>query len=91
MIYLIFIFGILVVIAFVVSLYLFFRDKQHSRKSSGKSRPPRVPSYELYTWIDEEVSSRKLYRVPGLSGRELARELGMTERQLKKEIGRAHV
>lgn len=58
-----------------------FRSRRHV--SSAKRRKPRnIPSYELSSWIDEEVAKDKLYRKPDMSAFELADELDMSVWQL---------
>lgn len=93
MLYLIVISGLLLLLfGFAISFCIYVRDRRrHSRPSSCKRRKPRkIPSYQLYAWIDDEVAKNKLYRKPDLSEVELADELGMDVWQLRSVISKAY-
>lgn len=92
MIYIILSFILLTVIAFFVSFYMYSQDKRHARSARSQGRKParEIPSYELSSWIDDEVAKDKLYRKPDMSVSELAAELGISERRLKQAINNAY-
>ena len=92
MIYIILSFILLTVIAFFVSLYMYSQDKRHTQSAPSKGRRParEIPSYELSSWIDDEVAKDKLYRKPDMSVSELAAELGISERRLKQAVNNAY-
>lgn len=86
------IFGIVIVIGFCLLFGMYLRDKRKTTSASTKRRlkTPNIPSYELSSWIDDEVAARKLYRKPDLSVAELADELGISERRLRHAINNAY-
>lgn len=83
---------ILIAIAFGASFYMYIQDKRHARSAQTKS--PRmdkeVPSYQLSSWIDDEVAARKLYKNTSVTAADLANELGISERRLKHTINNAY-
>ena len=92
MIYIILSFILLTIIAFFVSLYMYSQDKRHAQSARSQGRKParEIPSYELSSWIDDEIAKDKLYRKPDMSVSELAAELGISERCLKRSINNAY-
>lgn len=84
MLYIIVILILLALGGFAISFRLYVKDRrQHCHSSSGRRRSHRnIPSYELSSWIDEEVAKDKLYRKPDMSAFELADELDMSVWQL---------
>ena len=92
MIYIILSFILLTVIASFVSFYMYSQDKRHAQSARSQGRKParEIPSYELSSWIDDEIAKDKLYRKPDMSVSELAAELGISERRLKRAINNAY-
>ena len=92
MIYIILSFILLTVIAFFVSFYMYSQDKRHTQSARSQGRKParEIPSYELSSWIDDEIAKDTLYRKPDMSVSELAAELGISERRLKCAINNAY-
>lgn len=81
-----------VLASFGISFYMFLKDHQRA-KAATFERPltvPDIPSYQLSSWIDDEIAARKLYRKPDISAAELAAELGISERRLKRAINNAY-
>ena len=91
MIYILLSILILIAIAFGASFYMYIQDKRHARSAQTKS--PRmaeeVPSYQLSSWIDDEVAARKLYKNTSVTAA-LANELRISERRLKHTINNAY-
>lgn len=88
MLYVIILFAIVLVVSVAVSFGMYVRDKRQKRPTPAKNRHTarEVPSYQLNTWIDDQVAERKLYSNPDLTAADLAEELGVSERLLKHTI-----
>lgn len=71
-------------------MYIQDRRRQRSVQDTARRHTLEIPSYELSSWIDDEIAARKLYRKPDISAAELAAELGISERRLKRAINNAY-
>ena len=83
---------VVVLASFGISFYMFLKDRQRA-KAATFERPltvPDIPSYQLSSWIDDEIAARKLYRKPDMSVAELADELGISEKRLEYTVGNAY-
>ena len=85
-------FILLIAVAVSVSFYTYIQDKRRipSVRLKGRKTAREIPSYELSSWIDDEIAKDKLYRKPDMSVSELAAELGISERRLKRAINNAY-
>lgn len=85
-------FILLIAVAVSVSFYMYIQDKRRipSVRLKGRKTAREIPSYELSSWIDDEIAKDKLYRKPDMSVSELAAELGISERRLKRAINNAY-
>ena len=92
MTYIFILFGIAVVISCFFSFTMYLRDRRHTPSASSPKTGilQDVPSYQLSSWIDDEVAARQLYSKPDISASELADELGISERRLKHTISNAY-
>lgn len=83
---------LLAAIGFAVSFRMYVKDRQRVRHSSSAKRRElrKIPSYQLYAWIDDEVAKGKLYRKPDMSASELADELGLDVFQLRSIIRKTY-
>ena len=85
-------FILLIAVAVSVSFYMYIQDKRRipSVRLKGRKTAREIPSYELSSWIDDEIAKDKLYRKPDMSVSELAAELGISERRLRRTIYTAY-
>ena len=84
--------ALLLAIAFCVSFIMYIQDRRRQRsvQDTARRHTLEIPSYELSSWIDDEIAARKLYRKPDMSAAELAEELGISERRLRHTIYTAY-
>lgn len=92
MLWIIIIFVLFIVAGFGVSLYRYMQHRRQVRMAAAKRHAPapNVPAYELNSWIDDEVATRKLYSRHDMSAYILAEELGISIGRLQYTIYQAY-
>ena len=83
--------GLISLGGFFMSLSMYFKDKHRAEHVSKEDKSvSKISSYQLESWIDDEVAVRKLYKKPNISSDELAKELGISESKLEYAIFRSY-